>query len=112
MNYLNQTRPYFKGCTYGLGKKVPGSNLRVIVRRLYLNGDCGSLERVGPKAAAYHLWVGPGQRGESLYCLGDGVYGYQVWKYDPQVADIWVSDQDSKNQQLSIYVRHLIPMLG
>ena len=101
---------YFKGYTYGLGEKIPGSTMRAIMRSPYLNGDHILKERVGQEAGAYHLWSDLGINGESLYCLGSGPYGYQVWKLGPQGS--WISDQDSKNQQVSLYVRHLIPLLG
>jgi len=108
MDYHYQSKVYHDGTTFGLGRIIPGSDMREILARPYLAGDSGPLARVGREAGAYHLWVGPGQRGDSLYCLGSGPYGYQVWKYSPRARESWISDQDSKNQQISLYVRQLI----
>ena len=100
---------YHEGWVYNLGTIAPQSDRRKIMRRPYLGGP---LEQVGDNASAYHLWTGYGRDGESLYCLGDGCYGYQVWKYDPDHVEKWRSDQDCKDQQISPYVRQLILLLG
>ena len=112
MNYYQQNRVYHDGYSFGLGRVIPGSDRREIVARPYLAGDSGPFSRVGKDASAYHLWSGPGHEGNSLYCLGSGLNGYQVLKYSPRSGDYWISDQDSKDQQISLYVRQLILILG
>jgi len=95
---------YHDGYQYYLGETHPGTRIRQILRKPYLDPETVP-EVCQGGAAASHIWVDSNLRGLStLYCLGRGSDGPLVWKYS---EGSWVVDADCTHQHLTVRVKVL-----
>ena len=98
---------YHEGYQFSLGEITPGTRLRPIYRTPFLEPNKVPGESV--YGAASHLWEDLNMQGKlTLYCLGQGPCGPQVWKYS---GNSWIVDSDCDNQHLTIPVQMMCQYL-